>query len=318
MWRVWLMQSKGHRKMIDQVSSSGAAVSGLGQRYPLIIVDADCVARIASEGERAASALGAVLARSAPPVSCGPEMPNAPARGPMIQFAPREMSRSASGGVSVSKIGYMGRDAARIADAFDLMTLQSYRQHPRTVAAAEAAHPAKVDAMRVAHDARQADLVERGQRRARPFVEPEFVPPVFVPPFDNGQVQAGRAYAALVERVAGSGIKCSSLEAVSGGSGGGGDREAAILQDVAQLRAMQRRFGNRLAKEVRRIRPNGVKRRTIFVRQLVDMVCLGDASLDDVLRAHGWALNQKTRDGLRVALCVALDRMCGYDLANPK
>jgi hypothetical protein len=104
------------------------------------------------------------------------------------------------------------------------------------------------------------------------------------------------------------------LEAVSGS--GGGDREVAILRDIGQLRALHARIGNGLAQEVRRIRPNGAKRKPIYVRRLVDMVCLGDEALDDVLRFHRWTLNQKAREGLRVALCAALERMQGYDLAK--
>jgi hypothetical protein len=218
-----------------------------------------------------------------------------------------------AGGVSVSKSGYLGRDAARIADAFDLMVLQSHRQHPRKVAAARAAHPEKVEAMRWAHGPRMFERVAKGGR-AYAFVEPDFVPPVFVPPFTHGQVQAARAYAALSERVAGSGVKCSSLEAVSGS--GGGDREVAILRDIGQLRALHARIGNGLAQEVRRIRPNGAKRKPIYVRRLVDMVCLGDVTLKGVLDAHGWAWTEKSSKGVRLALCAALDRMQGYDLSG--
>ena len=139
---------------------------------------------------------------------------------------------------------------------------------------------------------------------------------LFVPPFTSGQVCAGRDYAALTERCNASGVKCSSLEALRQASRGG-DREAAVFRDFARLRALHRRIGDGLAKEVRRIRPNGRKRRAIYVRRLVDLVCLGNMAVSDVLKVHGWGNNQGSRDALRTSLCAALDRMQGYELDEP-
>jgi hypothetical protein len=214
----------------------------------------------------------ALLDAARPPESCGPEIPVAPGRGPMVRFTPREVVRTDAGNYVSRKSGYLGRDAARVADAFDRMELQARRAH-------------------------------RGDGD-------------FVPLFSPGQIAAGRDYAALTEKVDCSGLKCSSLEAQRVSSSGGGDREEAVLADIQRLRALQARIGNGLAKELRRFRPSD-KRRAIFVRALVDQVCLGDKTLGQVLEAHGWGSNQKSREAIAAALSGALDRMQGYDLVQP-
>lgn len=226
-----------------------------------------------------------MLARAAPPVSCGPEMPVAPARGPMFTFQPREMVVTEAGGRRSVRTGYRGRDAAQVADVFHRMEAAARSRHARAA--------------------------KRAQAEGRDV-------PVFVPPFDPGQVEAARDYAALSERVACSGVKCSSLEAQSGGSGGNGSREEAMLADFQRLRALHRRIGSGLAREVRRIRPEGRKRRAIRVRTLVDLVCLGGVPLSAVLRRHGWAVDAGAVEGLRRSLAAALDRMRGYDLDRPR
>lgn len=133
----------------------------------------------------------------------------------------------------------------------------------------------------------------------------------FIPPFTVGQVEAGRAYAALVERVEASGVKLASIERVSGGGDGQGQREAAVLDDVRRLKRARGRIGNGLAKEARR--KGGARGpRSIPVRSLVDMVCLHDRSLSEVLKRHGWAEKGQHREELRVALRAALDRLHGY------
>lgn len=133
----------------------------------------------------------------------------------------------------------------------------------------------------------------------------------FVAPFTIGQVEAGRAYAALVERVEASGVKLSSVEGIGASGGGGGQREAAVLDDVRKLKRARGRIGNGLAKEaVRKGSARGP--RSITVRILVDMVCLHDRSLSQVLQRHGWASKGTHREELRVALRAALDRLHGY------
>ncbi|ETX26408.1 hypothetical protein RISW2_06085, partial [Roseivivax isoporae LMG 25204] len=103
----------------------------------------------------------------------------------------------------------------------------------------------------------------------------------------------------------------------AGGGGRPGDREAAIFRDIERLRVLRRRIGDGLAKEVRHIRPGG-RRRAIRLRDLVDQVCCADRTLTDVLRGHGWGVDAKCRDGLRRALCGALDRMQGFGLVYPQ
>jgi hypothetical protein len=83
------------------------------------------------------------------------------------------------------------------------------------------------------------------------------------------------------------------------------------------LRVLQRRIGDGLAKEVRRVRPGGRKRVAIRDRDLVDRVCLGGQTMSDVLEGCGWGDNQNTREALRASLCKALDRMRGFDLVRP-
>lgn len=247
--------------------------------------------------------VAAILRRAEPPSSCGSEIPVAPARGPMQAFVPREMVVTDAGNLVSRRSGYLGRDGARVADAFDLMTVNALKAHPKVIAAA-----------RRDYDRRAVYPMPKGRSRRA------FVAPGFAPPFTHGQVAAARDYAALTERCEASGVSCASLEAVGRGSGGG-DREAAIFRDFARLRSLHRRIGDGLAKEVRRHRPSatGGKRSAIRVRTLVDMVCLGNMTLDEVLRRHGWtSKNESVRADLRTALCAALDRMQGYDLIRPQ
>lgn len=76
-----------------------------------------------TEAERILSIKAAAL----PPERCGPEIPAAPARGPMVAFAPMGMRRSEDG-YTLAHAGFRGRDAARAADAFDLMARQAQRR----------------------------------------------------------------------------------------------------------------------------------------------------------------------------------------------
>lgn len=218
-----------------------------------------------------------LLARATPPDACGPEMPVAPARGPMLAFTPRKVVQTEAGNYRSVSDGYVGRRAARVADAFDTMTRKAFEAHEKA-------------------GGDEAD---------------------FVPPFSVGQVEAGREYAALVERVASSGLGCVSLEAAGRGGGGGEGVQAAVFRDIERLRFLRARIGNGLAKEVRRIRPDGAKRRVIWARVLVDQVCVEGLSLEAVLKRHGWGINTRCRDALRTALCGALDRMRGFDLVRP-
>ncbi|ETX26422.1 hypothetical protein RISW2_04440, partial [Roseivivax isoporae LMG 25204] len=159
--------------------------------------------------------------------------------------------------------------------------------------------------------------VQSNARRKREGKKP--IP--FVPPFSIGQQEMGREYARLVERCEAAGVKCSSLETVGGGGGDADAREAAIIHDLQRLRLLRRRIGDGLAREVRRHRPSatGTKRTAIRVMCLVDAVCLGDLTLDGVFAKYGWGkADAQMRAELRSALCGALDRMRGFDLARPQ
>lgn len=227
-----------------------------------------------------AQACAGLIIQATPPLCCGEAIPVAPARGPMLAFTPRRMEPTKGGRFVSRHDGFEGRSAARVADVFDLMEKQARNRHAALVRKAEAG----------------------GEE-----------PPRFVPPFSVGQVEIARQYAALTERCAASGVKCSSLEALRN-QGQGGDREAAVFRDFEQLRVFHRRIGNGLVKEVRRIRPGGRKRQAIYARYLVDQVCLGGRSLGEVLEVCGWQSNGKSRDALRRGLCASLDRMRGFDL----
>lgn len=226
-------------------------------------------------------ALQRVKDAAAVPPECGPMIMAAPARGTFQTFIPREVVRTDAGNFVSRHAGYKRRLAVRVSDVFEQMTAASLKAWRRECKRAEA----------------------KGLQ-----------PPAFVPPFTYGQMQVGQDYAALSERCAASGCKCSSLETQSGGGAGGG-REEAVIADLQRLRAYHRRIGNGLAKEVRRLRPSahgGVKRREIRVRVLVDAICLDGETLSDVLKAHGWAKNKVVYVALHSALCAALDRMQGY------
>lgn len=120
--------------------------------------------------------------------------------------------------------------------------------------------------------------------------------------------KAGRAYAALVERHASRGLRCTSVEARIGGGGCGGNRDYTdvLLGEARLIERIQAAIGDGLALEVQR---QGGKRRAIPVRRLVDMVCVEGRPLDGVLKVHGWSLGSATREPLRLALVQALTRM---------
>lgn len=153
---------------------------------------------------------------------------------------------------------------------------------------------------------RQADVFDLMEASARRRSEPA--------PFTPAQIAVARHYRALVERHDAGGIKCSALDGRTSG-GTGRDFMDAYLSEGREIEAMRRRIGTGVALAVRRIRPSargGAERRGIPDRALVDMVCLGDRSLSDVLKAHGWATFGDNRKALVQALSAALDRMIGY------
>ncbi|MFC3059501.1 hypothetical protein [Paenirhodobacter populi] len=66
-------------------------------------------------------------ARALPPERCGSDMIAAPARGPMVAFSPLLVTPKDKDW-DVRHVGFKGRDAARMADAFDLMDRQARRK----------------------------------------------------------------------------------------------------------------------------------------------------------------------------------------------
>jgi len=59
------------------------------------------------------------------PDGSGPEITEAPARGPVVQFMPRATYPDGEDGYTVKDAGYQGRKALRHADAFDVMTAKA-------------------------------------------------------------------------------------------------------------------------------------------------------------------------------------------------
>lgn len=130
-------------------------------------------------------------------------------------------------------------------------------------------------------------------------------------PLSPSQVSMGRYYRGLVERHACAGLKCSSIEAIrTGSSGRGGDFMDAVLRDREEIERLRRRIGTGSAMVVRRIRPSlRGSRVSISDRRLVDMVCLEDRAISDVLKAHGWSVYGDTSRAVAKALGLALDRV---------
>lgn len=130
----------------------------------------------------------------------------------------------------------------------------------------------------------------------------------------SGQIAIGRAYRAMFEHLAADGTKLSRLDAPSGG-GGSLDWMDHRLELTGKIELLRFRIGAGMALAVRRIRPSdrgADQRGPIMDRALVDMVCLKDMTIEQVLKAHGWVKDGRTHEALSVALRGALDRMIGY------
>ncbi|APZ53732.1 hypothetical protein [Salipiger abyssi] len=132
-------------------------------------------------------------------------------------------------------------------------------------------------------------------------------------PLSSGQIAMGRFYRDLHERHRSAGLRCSSVETMSGGSSGtAASFMDAVLADRERLDVLRRRIGDGASRHLRVIRPSKRgSRTTISDRALVDMVCLDGLHLDAVLRRHGWSVKGETRKAARMALAEALDRMMG-------
>jgi hypothetical protein len=134
----------------------------------------------------------------------------------------------------------------------------------------------------------------------------------FVPPYGPGHIAMAEFYAALVEWREGSALRCSSFEAGREG-GGSGQFIDTFIQRGLDLAQLHHRIGPDIAMAPRRHMDRGNARRTITVRAVVDMVCIGGQGLAEVLRRFGWEGDGKNCKALRLTLCAALDRMQGYE-----
>lgn len=124
--------------------------------------------------------------------------------------------------------------------------------------------------------------------------------------FTVAQVEAGRAYAALAERVASEGMRCSSPEARTGGNGQAVDWIEGVIGRTARLARMRAAIGDDAA-----LLGEGTKRRDITARDLVDAVCIKGWPVSKLLAAQSWPSKGETRAVVQVALAAALDRLHG-------
>lgn len=227
--------------------------------------------------------IGEVRAMGAVPDNVGP-VPEAPARGPIRVTDMRKIVRTDSGGLRRVQDGFEGRKTMHIGDAFDV--IEGKARTAYTKAANRAGRAGK-------------DL------------------PVYIPPFTSAQIGMGRTYRALFEKYDSKGVKCSSVESLSGGGSDGDAFIVALLADGTNLARIRERIGSGVALSVRGVRPSTCNRRGMILdRTLVDAVCLQDKTMTDVLRAAGWVRVGQSAKGEHVkaltrALAAALDRMAG-------
>ncbi|MCP4205963.1 MAG: hypothetical protein GY767_02800 [Shimia sp.] len=239
------------------------------------------MARVADvRAQEEAVRIAAVKALGAVPPEVGPDVIEAPARGPVRLTDMRKMVRTNSGGLRRVHDGYKGRRTMHVGDAFDVIEGKARAAHTKAVKRAEA----------TGKDA-----------------------PEYQPPFTPGQVVMGRFYRGLFERYEKAGVRCSSLENLSGGGGLGGEFMDAVLSDGRTLDMIRQRVGSGAALTLRRAR---TCRGVILDRALVDAVCLHDQTMTDVLRGAGWVRVGQSAKGEHVkaltrALAAALDRMAG-------
>lgn len=132
----------------------------------------------------------------------------------------------------------------------------------------------------------------------------------------ESQVRMGRMYRTMVEDREAGAVRCSSMEAMRGGSGTPEGFTDHRLDLSRRIDLYQSRIGPGCALAIRRIRPSkrgdvGGVRSNIPDRALVDRVCLFEDDFSAVLRAYGWAVKGETVKAATMALASALDRMMG-------
>jgi hypothetical protein len=121
--------------------------------------------------------------------------------------------------------------------------------------------------------------------------------------FTVAQVEAGRAYAALAERVASEGVKCTSLDGARAGSGGARDWMDGVMLRSEQLARLRAAIGRGAAL------PPCEGEAGLTDRALVDAVCLAGRTISEVLRDAGRLPTRQDRADLMGCLGAALDRM---------
>ena len=151
------------------------------------------------------------------------------------------------------------------------------------------------------HPVRARHVLETPDEDARPSAQPLV---------NALQLETARAYATLHERVQSAGIRCSSIEALSQGSAGGGSFIDAVIADSQMLRFIEAAVGPDMVLIPRNAQAHADRRRgAVPVLTLVRMVCIEGHSLSAVLHRHGWSRKGGHRDTMRTVLCAALDRM---------
>jgi hypothetical protein len=238
----------------------------------VIMVGNDGVARLRAEADRVAK----IKAAGAVPAQCGPEVPNAPARGAVRISDPKELVPGTTD--KFQHAGHFGRSVLHRCDVFDTMRAKALNAHAKAKA--------------------------------------KDVKAVFEEPFTAGQVSMARHYAGLNESLQGGGVGGTSYgERVSGGSGGL-DAVDLRLAARQEFEALERKVGRGVAMPMRKVRPSkrGEGRVCKMITDLdaVHCVCLHGLSLSEVLIKYDWTKSSRNRAALRAALRGALDRMQGY------
>ncbi|SDE90509.1 hypothetical protein [Limimaricola pyoseonensis] len=182
-----------------------------------------------------------------------------------------------------------GRGPMRVLRQYETVMTQSGLRTRR--ATAEGFHPAAtVDAF---------DRMELQARRRDPEGQPLFT---------VAQVEAGRTYAALVERVEAAGVRCSSIEGQDRAGDGSASWIDALIHDIQRYRGMLRAIGDEVVLTPQRRRADD-PRRTIRARQLVDAVCIEGRTSAEVRKAQGWGNARSANAALIDGLTGALDRL---------
>lgn len=203
------------------------------------------------------------------PPECGDAIPHAPARGPVRTFEPIARYPDGTDGYVLKPSGYRGRKALHIADQFD---------------------QARVSAQRAARSKHQNAIIDL--------------------PFTKQQENIGRLYRDLSINLSSRGFSLSSLAGVRSSSSGQRDFMERYADDLRHLQRLHARIGRGCALPVRRLRPSerGTKR-GIMDRDLIDLFCIHDKPVSQILKVHGWKANGRTRATLIAALRIILDRM---------